>query len=90
MNKQAANADPGPRPIDRILAFSALGLTVLSIMSFFAIMIGSAAGMTQATFSSGIWPVVALVPMFALPVAFLLILWLLIASVVRKARAQRG
>ena len=42
------------------------------------------------TSAEGIWPIVAVLPLIALPIAFLMILALLIMSFVRRARANRG
>lgn len=78
------------RPIDRLLAFMSLGLAVLSIGCFFAIIIGTATGMGQEDFTHGAWPIVSMVPLFGLPLAFLLIIALLIMSFVRRARAAKG
>ncbi|WP_106816775.1 multidrug ABC transporter ATPase [Microbacterium timonense] len=75
------------RRIDRILAFMSLGLLLLSIVSFFAIMISSAAG---ADMSTGIWPIVGVLVYIAPIVAFALLLTVLIMSFVRRARANRG
>ena len=83
-------ADPPVRRIDRILAFMALGIAVLSVLCFFAIMISTAAGMQHADYAHGIWPVVAMLPMVGLPIAFLLILALLIMSFVRRGKAGRS
>ncbi|MER7796223.1 multidrug ABC transporter ATPase [Microbacterium sp. NPDC096154] len=83
-------ADPPVRRIDRILAFMALGIALLSVICFFAIMISTAAGMTHAEYAHGIWPTIAAVPMFGLPVAFALILTLLIMSFVRRGKAGRS
>ena len=49
------SGDVPVRRIDRILAFMSLGLLVLSILAFFAIMIASASG---ADMSTGVWPIV--------------------------------
>lgn len=75
------------RRIDRILAFMSLGLLVLSIVSFFAIMIGTAA---DADMGTGIWPLVGVLVYIAPIVAFILMLTVLIMSFVRRARANRG
>ncbi|GAB3276316.1 multidrug ABC transporter ATPase [Microbacterium sp. MEC084] len=76
------------RRIDRVLAFMALGIAVLSVLCFFAIMISTAAGMQHADYATGIWPVVAAIPLFGLPIAFALILVLLIMSFVRRGKAN--
>ena len=78
------------RRIDRIIAFTALTLAGLSVISFFAILIGSAAGMGQEDFTGGIWPLAAGIPMWGLPIAFVLIVALLIMSFVRRGRAAKG
>lgn len=83
------NSGPEVRRLDRILAFTALTLAALSVMCFFAIIIGSATGMTQESFGSGIWPVVAAIPLWGLPAAFVMIIALLVMSFVRKGRATR-
>jgi FtsH-binding integral membrane protein len=75
------------RRVDRILAFMSLGLLVLSILSFFAIMIASAAG---ADMSTGIWPFIGVLVYIAPIVAFALLLTVLIMSFARRARANRG
>jgi len=74
------------RRIDRILAFMSLGLLVLSIVSFFGIMIASSAGADMGT---GIWPAVGLLVYVAPIVAFALLLTVLIMSFVRRSRANR-
>ncbi|WP_341997855.1 multidrug ABC transporter ATPase [Microbacterium sp. LWH7-1.2] len=81
------SGDVPVRRIDRILAFMSLGLLVLSIVSFFAIMIASASG---ADMSAGIWPLVGVLVYIAPIVAFALLLAVLIMSFVRRARANRG
>lgn len=81
------SGDVPVRRIDRILAFMSLGLLVLSIASFFAIMIASASG---ADMSTGIWPIVGVLVYIAPIVAFALLLAVLIMSFVRRARANRG
>lgn len=73
--------------MDRILAFTALTLAALSVICFFAIIIGSAAGMDQSAFGTGAWPLVAAVPLWGLPIAFVMIIALLVMSFVRKGRA---
>lgn len=85
------SADDLPvRRIDRILAFMSLGLLVLSIVCFLAIIIGSATGMKQADFGTGAWPVVGMVVYIAPIVAFLLLMTVLIMTFVRKARVGKG
>jgi FtsH-binding integral membrane protein len=74
------------RRIDRVLAFMSLGLLILAIVCFFAIMIGTSA---HVEFSTGIWPLIGVVVYLAPIVAFVLLFTLLIMSFVRRARANR-
>jgi len=88
MSTRTPGGDVPIRRLDRILAFMSLGLAVLSIVCFFAVIIARPAGVTD--FSQGIWPLIAILPLIALPVAFLMIVALLIMTFVRRARANRG
>lgn len=90
MSTHTPGEDVPVRRIDRILAFMSLGIALLSILCFFAIMIATGSGMQQADFSQGIWPAVAAIPLFGLPIAFLMIIALLVMSFVRRSRANRG
>jgi TRAP-type C4-dicarboxylate transport system permease small subunit len=76
------------RRIDRILAYISLGLAIVAIVCFFAVIIARPLGVTD--FSQGIWPLILVFPLLALPIAFILIVVLLIMSFVRRARANRG
>ncbi|MFS0854636.1 multidrug ABC transporter ATPase [Microbacterium sp. 179-I 3D4 NHS] len=89
MSTQNSQPDVPIRRLDRILAFTALGIAAASVICFFAIIIGTATGMDQESFGEGLWPVVAAIPYWGLPLAFLMILALLIMSFVRKGRASR-
>ena len=88
MSTRTPGGDVPVRRLDRILAFMSLGLAVVSIGCFFAIIIARPAGVTD--FTEGIWPLVVVLPLIALPIAFLMILALLIMTFVRRARANRG
>ena len=87
MSTPASGGELAPRRIDRILAFMSLGLVALSILCFFATMLARPLGVTD--FSEGIWPLVVVIPLIALPIGFVLIVVLLIMSFVRKARANK-
>jgi len=89
MSTQNSGPEVPVRPVDRILAFTALTLAALSVICFFAIIIGSAAGMGQSAFGAGLWPLVAAIPLWGLPIAFVMIIALLIMSFVRKGRAAK-
>lgn len=85
--------EPSPEPrtgaLERFLAYAALILAAASIISFFAIIIGTATGMNQNAFGGGVWPFVAALPLFGLPLAFVMIIALLTISFVRKGRAGK-
>ncbi len=89
MSTQNSGPEVPVRRFDRVLAFTALTLAALSVICFFAIIIGSAVGMDQDAFGKGIWPVVAAIPLWGLPLAFVLIIALLVMTFVRKGRAAR-
>lgn len=88
MSTRTPGRDVPVRRLDRVLAFMSLGLAVVSIGCFLAIIIARPAGVTD--FTEGIWPLIAVLPLIALPIAFLMILALLIMTFVRRARANRG
>lgn len=88
MSTRTPGDDVPVRRLDRILAFMSLGLAVVSIGCFFAIIIARPLGVTD--FTVGAWPIVAVLPIIALPIAFLMILALLIMTFTRRARANRG
>lgn len=87
MSTKTPEPDLPVRRVDRILAFSALGIAAASVVCFFAIIIGTAVGMQQEDFGGGLWPVVAAVPYWGLPLAFVMIIVLLAMSFIRKSRA---
>ena len=76
---------------ERILAYMFIGVVGLSILAFLAVMIATFAGVgADDGFSQGIWPFVLTLPLFGLPLAFLLLIALLIINGVRRARASRA
>jgi hypothetical protein len=87
MSAKNPDNDVPIRSIDRLLAFMSLGLLLLSVISFFAIMIGSSAG---ADMQTGVWPAVGVLVYFAPILAFAMLLTVLIMSLVRRSRAARG
>jgi hypothetical protein len=87
MSTQNSEPEVPVRRVDRILAFSALAIAAASVVCFFAIIIGTAVGMDQAAFGEGVWPLIAAIPFWGLPLAFIMIIALLVMSFVRKGRA---
>lgn len=83
-----SNRDDLPvRRIDRILAFMSLGMLVLAIVCFFAIIIGTTVG---ADVGSGAWPVVSLIVIAAPILAFAALMSVLIMTFIRRGRANKG
>jgi hypothetical protein len=76
---------------ERVLAYMFAAVVGLSILAFFAVMIGTMAGAAADDgFSQGIWPFVLMLPWFGLPIAFLLLITLLIVNGIRRARTSRA
>jgi len=72
---------------ERILAYMFVGIIGISILAFLAVMFGTLAGAAADDgFSNGIWPFVIMLPWFGLPLAFLLLIALLIVNAVRRRR----
>ena len=90
MSKHDDSSTASTSRLERFLAFTTLGLAAASVISFFAIIIGTATGMDQADFGEGFWPFAAGLPMYGLPVAFLMIITLLVLNWARKGRAGAG
>lgn len=76
--------------MQRTLAFVAAGLVILSIVCFFVLIIGTwlGAGPDQGS-GKGVWPTVELLPLAALPLAFVLIIVLLVMNLVGRSRQNR-
>jgi hypothetical protein len=63
----------------------------LSILAFVAVLIGTSAGVgNNDGFSQGIWPIVLTLPLFGLPIGFVLVIALLGTSAVRRSREARA
>ena len=77
-----------PSRLERILAFMVAAIIGLSVIAFFAIIIGTWTGMESDDFSAGIWPTVTLLPLFGLPLGFILIFALLIVSTRRRRAGE--
>jgi hypothetical protein len=85
-------AHPEPPPSSRletVLAAVIGSVIAVSIVAFFATMIGTWSGMSREDFLVGLWPTVAFVPMFGLPLGFVLIIVLLVVST-RRRRSSGG
>jgi len=90
-SRTPGSADDLPvRRIDRLLAFMSLGLLLLSVICFVAIMIGSASGMKHDDFGQGAWPLIGTLVYIAPIVAFILLMAVLVMTFIRKARVGKG
>lgn len=75
----------------RIMAYLIAVLVVLSLASFIAVIAGTAMGAgVDDGFSRGVWPIVLMAPLFALPSAMLLTIALLIISSVSRKNANKA
>ena len=75
--------------LERILAGMIAGIIGVSILCFFAVMIGTWLGAGAAQQSgSGIWTLVIMFPEFGLPIGMVLLFTLMIVSIVRRRRAS--
>jgi Ni/Fe-hydrogenase subunit HybB-like protein len=64
-------------------------LVVLSLASFIAVIVGTAMGAgADDGFSTGLWPAVIMLPLFALPAAMLLTIALLVISTIARGKGQ--
>lgn len=75
---------------ERILAFMVVTIVAVSIAAFVAVMVGTATGLEQGDFAGGAWPVVTILPLVGLPIAFLMLVALIIVGAVRRSRESRG
>lgn len=72
------------------MAYLIAGLVLASLASFVAVIAGTAVGAgTDGGFGRGLWPVVIMLPGFALPVAMLLTIALLIISSISRKRGNK-
>jgi uncharacterized BrkB/YihY/UPF0761 family membrane protein len=74
---------------ERIVAYTIVVAVALSVLSFVAIIVGTWSGMNAADFGAGLWPAVAWTPYLGLPLAIILIIWLVLSSARRRRRSSR-
>lgn len=77
-----------PSRWERILATMVASIVGVSVLAFFAIIIGTWTGMESDDFLSGIWPTLTLLPLFGLPLGFVLIIALLVVSTRRRRAGE--
>jgi Ni/Fe-hydrogenase subunit HybB-like protein len=72
------------------MAYLIAVLVIVSLASFIAVIIGTAMGAgTENGFSQGVWPIVIMLPLFALPSAMLLTIALLVISNVTRRNGNK-
>ncbi len=77
-------------PLNRIERLLAVFIAVTAGMSVLAVAVVIGAGLLGVEdLSEGIWPVIAILPVVGLPIAFALILTFAIVTAVRRSRLQR-
>lgn len=76
--------EPKPLKLEKTLAYTALVLVLVSIISIFATLILTATGATE------IPVILAQLPLIGLPVGFLLIMAMLVLSVIRRRKENRN
>lgn len=75
--------------LQRILAYAIAVLVVASLLAIIALIAGFAFGAATAQGTGqGFWPAVMYVPMFGLPLAFILVMVLLVISLFGRRRAH--
>ena len=74
--------------VERVLAYAIAALVLLSLISFIADIAGTVSGASD-TFGEGLWPVVLIFPLIGLPLGFVLVIALLVASFLRRGREAR-
>jgi len=89
-NAVTASPRPGTNRLERILAIMIVVIVALALVCFIAVIVATAAGVKSDGFSQGIWPTVFMVPYVGLPLAFLMIVALLVSNGVRRSRAAKG
>ncbi len=80
------------RTIERILAYMIASSVGLSIICFVALIIATAAipqSDLQDVFSTGVWPIVIVLPAIGLPIGLILMIALIIVTGIRRGREAK-
>jgi len=80
-----ADTTPVPNRGERVLLVIAASLVGISLLAIVAILLAALFG-ASGTYNEGVWPVLALIPVIALPLAFLLVIARLVVATLRRAR----
>ncbi len=79
-----------PGRLEKVLAASVAAVIGLSVAAFLAIIIGTWSGMQSDNFSQGLWPTITMLPLFGLPIGFIVIIVLLVVSTRRRRQGGHG
>jgi uncharacterized membrane protein len=81
---------PSATRLQRTLAYVIAAVVIASLIAIALVLIGTAAGVTGAGFSHGFWPAVLILPDIGFPIAFVLMIVLLFASMRKRPRPDRS
>lgn len=81
-----ASEESEPTRFERIVTYMTGGLVALGLVCIIATLVGTAIGLTSDDFSSGIWQVIFIVPLFAFGLGMVGIMVVLFTAMRRKAR----
>lgn len=76
--------------IQRVLAYMMASMIGVSILALFALVFGNVIGLDAAGFASGAWPVILVLPLYALPFGFLCFIALIIVVAGTRAREAKA
>lgn len=82
---------PPASRLQRVLSYIAAALVIVSLLCIAAILIGSAlGGMPQQGSGQGLWPAVFLFPLIAFPIAFVLVIIIIVTGGRQRSRAAKA
>lgn len=84
------NNDTPATRFERVLAAMVTTILGLTLACFAALLIAAALGVPGTEFSSGLWPIVATIPLIALPLGFIAIIVLIVTNARRRRANSRG
>lgn len=90
MTKASTEQSEKSDRLQRILAMMVVSMIGLALAAFVSVIIATAAGVQNNDgFSQGIWPVVIILPLVALPLGFLLLIFLFVLNAFRRRRGNQ-
>ncbi len=86
MAKTEQQAAPPPSRLQRILAYMFGAAIVMSVIALILIIVANG---IHADVTTGIWPIILVLPLPGLIIAFLLLIALLVVTAVRRSQAAK-